>query len=64
MFGRECRERGGNEAEYIHSLINLVALPAFRQLVTGLQPGSTVISRDTVRTLQRVSYDRLGVNDD
>ena len=28
---------------------NLVALPAFRQLVTGLQPGSTVISRDTVR---------------
>ena len=28
---------------------NLVALPAFRQLVTGLQPGSTVISRDTFR---------------
>ena len=64
MFGRECRKRGGNEAEYIRSLINLVALPAFRQLVTNLQPGSTVISRDTVRTLQRVSYDRLGVNDD
>ena len=62
-----------------HGLLpfNLVALPEFRQLVTGLQPGSTVISRDTVRkrvaegvvgmkkTLcSLVSHDRLGVNDD
>ena len=28
---------------------NLVVLPVFRHLVTGLQPGSTVISRVTVR---------------
>ena len=62
-----------------HGLLpfNLVALPECRQLVTGLQPGSTVISRDTVRKRMAegvvgmkkticslVSHDRLGVNDD